>query len=87
MAKPKLWLGLSTVGIVLTSLFLAGRDLATVNAGLINDALGLSTQRIGTIDSAEVEGSAYKDAKGSLSDECWYEMIADSYKFCEEAVE
>ena len=87
MAKPKLWLGLSTVGIVLTSLFLAGRDLATVNAGLINDALGLSTQRIGTIDSAEVEGSAYKDAKGSLSDEGWYEMIADSYKFCEEAVE
>ena len=87
MAKPKLWLGLSTVGIVLTSLFLAGRDLATVNAGLINDQLGLSTQRIGTIDSAEVEGSAYKDAKGSLSDEGWYEMIADSYKFCEEAVE
>lgn len=87
MAKPKLWLGLSTVGIALTSLLVAGRELATVNAGLINDVLGLSTQRIGTIDSAEVEGSAYKDANGSLSDKGWYHMIADAYNFCEEAVE
>ena len=87
MAKPKLWLGLSTVGIALTSLLLAGRNLAEVNAGLINDVLGLSTQKIGTIDSADVEGSAYKDANGSLSDEGWYHMIADAYNFCEEAVE
>ena len=87
MAKPKLWLGLSTVGILVTTLLLAGRQLAEVNAGLINDVLGLSTQKIGNIDSAEVEGSAYKDANGSLSDKGWKRMIADSYNFCEEAVE
>ena len=87
MAKPKLWLGLSTVGILLTTILLAGRELAEANAGLVNDALGLSTQKIGTIDSAEVEGSAYKDEKGSLSDKGWYHMIADSYDFCEQAVE
>ena len=87
MAKPKLWLGLSTVGILVTSLLLAGRQLAEVNAGLINDVLGLSTQKVSTIDSAEVEGSAYKDANGSLSNKGWKKMIADSYNFCEEAVE
>ena len=87
MAKPKLWLGLSTVGILVTTLLLAGRQLAEVNAGLINDVLGLSTQKIGNIDNADVEGSAYKDANGSLSDKGWKRMIADSYNFCEEAVE
>ena len=87
MAKPKLWLGLSTVGILVTTLLLAGRQLAEVNAGLINDVLGLSTQKIGTIDSAEVEGSAYKDANGSLSDKGWYHMVADAYDWCEQAVE
>ena len=87
MAKPKLWLGLSTVGILVTSLLLAGRQLAEVNAGLINDVLGLSTQKISNIEGAEVEGSAYKDADGSLSNKGWKKMIADSYNFCEEAVE
>ena len=87
MAKPKLWLGLSTVGILVTSVLLAGRQLAGDYAGLINDAFGLSTQKIGSIDSAEVKGSAYKDADGSLSDKGWKRMIADSYNFCEEAVE
>ena len=87
MAKPKLWLGLSTVGILVTTLLLAGRQLAEVNAGLINDVLGLSTQKISSIDSAEVEGSAYKDANGALSNKGWKKMIADSYNFCEEAVE
>ena len=87
MAKPKLWLGLSTVGILVTTLLLSGRQLAEINAGLINDVLGLSSQKISTIDSAEVEGSAYKDADGSLSDKGWKHMIADAYNFCEEAVE
>ncbi len=87
MAKPKLWLGLSTVGILVTSVLLAGRQLAGDYAGLINDVLGLSTQKIGNIDSSEVEGSAYKDENGSLSNKGWYHMIADSYQFCEEAVE
>ena len=87
MAKPKLWLGLSTVGVLVTSVLLAGRQLSGDYAGLINDALGLSTQKISNIDSTEVEGSAYKDADGSLSDKGWKRMIADSYNFCEEAVE
>ncbi len=87
MAKPKLWLGLSAVGVLVTSVLLAGRQLAGDYAGLINDALGLSTQKIGSIDSDDVEGSNYKDANGSLSNKGWYHMIADSYQFCEEAVE
>ena len=87
MAKPKLWLGLSTVGILLTTVLLAGRQLAEVNAGLINDVLGLSTTKVNVIESGEVEGSAYKDANGALSNSGWKRMIADSYNFCEEAVE
>ena len=87
MAKPKLWLGLSAVGVLVTSVLLAGRQLAGDYAGLINDVLGLSTQKISNIDSADVKGSAYKDADGSLSDKGWKRMIADSYNFCEEAVE
>ena len=87
MAKPKLWLGLSAVGVLVTSVLLAGRQLAGDYAGLINDRLGLSTQKISNIDSADVKGSAYKDADGSLSDKGWKRMIADSYNFCEEAVE
>ena len=87
MAKPKLWLGLTTASVTLLALVLAGQQLADLNAGLINDALGLSTQKVDKIDSDEVEGSAYADAHGSLSNEGWKKMIADSYKFCEEAVE
>ena len=87
MAKPKLWLGLSAVGVLVTSVLLAGRQLAGDYAGLINDVLGLSTQKISNIDSADVKGSAYKDADGSLSDKGWKRMIADSYNFFEEAVE
>ena len=87
MAKPKLWLGLSTVGILVTTLLLAGRQLAEVNAGLIDDVLGLSSRKISNIDSAEIEGSAYKDANGSLSNKGWKRMIAESYNWCEEAVE
>ena len=87
MAKPKLWLGLSVTGVALFTLVLAGQQLADANAGLINDALHLSTQKIDKIESDEVEGSAYADENGSLSDEGFERMIEDSYKFCEQAVE
>jgi len=87
MAKPKLFLGLSGVGVMLTSLMFAGREVADVKAGLINDFLGLSTQKINKVESDAVEGSAYAEEDGSLSDNSWKKMIKDSYKFCEEAVE
>ena len=87
MAKPKLWMGLSAVGVTFMLLIVAAQQLADLNAGLINDALGLSTQKIGKIDSADIEGSAYKDSDGSLSNDGWKQMIKDSYTFCEEAVE
>ena len=87
MAKPKLWLGLAATGVSLLTLVLAAQQVANMNAGLINDALGLSTQKIDKIESDEVEGSAYAEDDGSLSNKGWTEMIRDSYKFCEEAVE
>lgn len=87
MAKPKLWLGLACSATLIATLVFAGQRLADDNAGLINDALGLSTQKIDKIDSDEVEGSAYTDPDGSLSNEGWKRMIKDSYKYCEELVE
>ena len=87
MAKPKLWLGLATTGVALLTLMLAAQQVANMNAGLINDVLGLSTQKIDKIESDEVEGSAYAEEDGSLSNDGWKKMIKDAYKFCEEAVE
>ena len=87
MAKPKLWLGLAGVGALLTTTVFAGQRVADDNAGLINDALKLTAQKIDKIDSDLVEGSAYADEDGSLSNDGWKEMIKDSYKFCEELVE
>ena len=87
MAKPKLWLGLSATSVALLTLVFAAQKISTDKAGIINDALGISTSKIGKIDSDEVEGSAYKDSNGSLSDSGWKQMMQDSYKFCEEAVE
>ena len=87
MAKPKLWLGLAAVGVLVTTIIYAGQKLADENAGLINDALNITNQKIDKIDSDEVDGSAYVDANGSLSNEGWKQMIKDSYKFCEELVE
>ena len=87
MAKPKLWLGLASTGALLTTMVFAGQRLADDNAGLLNDVLGLSTQKIDKITSDEVEGSAYAEEDGSLSNNGWKRMINDAYKFCEEAVE
>ena len=87
MAKPKLWLGLAGTGVALLTLVLAAQQIANMNAGLINDALGLSTKKIEKIESDEVEGSAYAEEDGSLSNNGWKKMIKDAYKFCEEAVE
>ena len=86
--KPKLWLGLASVGALLTTSVFAGQRLADDNAGLINDALGLNQKKIDVIEETDdVEGSAYTEEDGSLSDASWRRMIKDSYKFCEEAVE
>ena len=88
MVKPKLWLGLASTGALLTTMVYSGQQLAEDNAGLINDALGLSTQKIDKIETGdEVEGSAYVEEDGSLSTNKWKEMIRDSYKYCEELVE
>ena len=88
MAKPKLWLGLASVGALLTTMVYAGQRLAEDNTGLINDALGLTGKKIDKIEeNDDVEGSAYTEEDGTLSDASWRRMINDSYKFCEEAVE
>jgi len=89
MAKPKLklWFGLASVGALVTTMIFAGQRLANDNAGLINDFFGQNTQKIGQIHSDEVEGSAYVDENGSLSNEGWKRMIKDSYEFCEDLVE
>ena len=87
MAKPKLWLGLAGTAVMLTTILYAGQKVADANAGLINDVLGLSTQKIDKIEGGTVEGSAYKDANGSLSNDGWKRMIKDSYEFCEDLVE
>ena len=88
MAKPKLWLGLASVGALLTTMVYAGQRLADDNASLINDALGLNQKKIDVItETDDVEGSAYTEEDGSLSDASWRRMMTDAYKFCEEAVE
>ena len=71
MAKPKLWLGLACSTVLLTTLLFSGQKLADENEMLINDLLHLSTQKIDKIDSDEVEGSAYADEDGSLTNEGW----------------
>ena len=87
MTKPKLWLGLAGTAVMVATVLYAGQKVADANAGLINDVLGLSTQKIDKIEGGTVEGSAYKDADGSLSNEGWKRMIKDSYEYCEDLVE
>ena len=79
-------MGLSAVGIMLTSLMLAGRKIADDKEGLINDFFGSSTQLI-TSTGDNVDGSDYKEADNSLSDAGWRRMIDDSYAYCQETVE
>ena len=86
MVKPKLFMGLSAVGVMVTSLLLAGQQVANDKAGLINDFLGLSTTKVSQVGD-NVEGSAYAEEDGSLSDAGFKRLIDDSYAFCEEAVE
>ena len=85
--KPKLWLGIANVSVLLTTAVFAGALLANDNESLINERLGLTGQKIDKIDSDDVEGSAYKDEEGALTTEGWKKMMKDSYKFCEECVE
>ncbi len=80
-------MGLSAVGILLSTVMLAGQQLVTVNEGLIRDVLGGNQGNAAVIDSDLVEGSAYKDENGNLTENGWKQMITDSYKFCEQAVE
>ena len=80
-------MGLSAVGILVTSMLFAGREVADVKKNLVNDFLGLTTDKVGKVESDLVEGSKYAEADGSLSDAGWERMITDSYKFCVEAVE
>ena len=87
MVKPKFWMGLTAVGVLLTSVMIGGRAVAKENIGILNDLLGLSTTKIDKIESDTVEGSAYADANGQLSDDGWKRMIKDSYKFCEQEEE
>ncbi|MBO4703823.1 MAG: glycoside hydrolase family 3 C-terminal domain-containing protein [Bacilli bacterium] len=85
--KPKLWLGLTATFASLFVIILAGNQLAIDNEGLINNVLNPTGQKIDKIDSDEVEGSAYVEEDGSLSNDKWRELIKDTYKFCEEAEE
>ena len=82
MKKSKLWLGLSAVGILLTTTLVAGTQVAMDNEMLINDVLGLSRTNL-----SKARGSDYAEADGSLTDAGYYRMIADSYKFCIEEEE
>lgn len=82
MKKSKLWLGLSAVGVLLTTTLIAGTQVAFDNEMLINDVLGLSRTNL-----SESQRSDYAEADGSLTDTGYRKMIADSYKFCVEEEE
>ena len=82
MKKSKLWLGLSAVGILLTTTLIAGTQVAMDNEMLINDVLGLSRTNLGASKRSD-----YAEADGSLTDTGYRKMITDSYKFCVEEEE
>ena len=82
MKKSKLWLGLSAVGVLLTTTLIAGTQVALDNEMLINDVLGLSRTNLN-----ESKRSDYAEEDGSLTDTGYRKMIADSYKFCVEEEE
>ena len=78
-------MGLSAVGVMLTSLMFAGQKLANDKEGLINDFFGTNTQFLSETGD-NVEGSDYAE-DGKLTEGGWLRMINDSYAFCEDAVE
>ena len=82
MKKSKLFLGLTAVGVFLTSTLAYGRELAIVKKGIINDVLGLSQDTLGNS-----QRSAYAEADGSLTDKGWARMIKDAYQYCVEEEE
>ena len=75
MKKSKLWLGLSSVGILLTTMFLAITSITDEYKMLINDLLGIKNPY-----SDSALSSYAKD--GKLTDEGCMELIKDSYDFC-----
>ena len=46
MKKTKLWLGLSSVGILFTTSFISLTNVALDNEGLINDVLKLNVEKL-----------------------------------------
>ena len=82
MKKSKFWLGLSSAGILLFGILIAGTQVAWLKQGIINDVLGLSRTNL-----KSAQGSDYAEADGSLTDKGYWKMIADSYKFCVEEEE
>ena len=82
MKKSKLWLGLSAVGILLTTTLISATNVAMDNEMLINDVLGLSRTQL-----SESKRSDYAEEDGSLTDAGYWKMIEDSYKFCVEEEE
>lgn len=81
MKNSKFWLGLSSIGLLLTTALASATQLAMDNEGLINDVLKLNVRQISS------KRSDYAEADGSLSDTGWKRMIQDSYNYCVEQEE
>lgn len=82
MKKGKFWLGLSAIGVLVSSIVIGGTQVAISREGIINDVLGLSRANL-----KAAQGSDYAEADGSLTDKGYWKLIADSYKFCVEEEE
>ncbi len=76
MKKSRLWLGLSGVAVFLFTLFLSLTILANTYAGYINDFFGITSSGL------TLQGSAYGNENGELTDEGYEKLIVDSYDFC-----
>ena len=75
MKKSKLWLGLSAVGILLTTFFLAVTAVTDEYKMLINDLLGIKNPY------SDSNFSSYA-VEGKLTNEGCMKLIKDSYDFC-----
>lgn len=76
MKTSKLWLGLSGVMTFLFTLLLSATILANTYAGYINSVLGITTGGL------TLQGSAYGDEQGKLSEEGYQRLVEDSYAYC-----